>query len=71
MLEHTGTFEAVGSDGETYTVLEYTDYIDRHTAELVHMFSSACLNAIAERRAGLLIFERRPDGVCELPQDED
>jgi hypothetical protein len=38
------------------------------------MFSSARLNALSERRAGLLIFESRPDGVCvlsELTQDKD
>lgn len=31
MLKHTGTFEAVGSDSETYTVFVFTNYIDVRT----------------------------------------
>lgn len=25
---HTGTFDAIGTDGETYTLYEFTDFID-------------------------------------------
>jgi len=31
MLKQTGTFKAVGSDSETYTVLVFTNYIDART----------------------------------------
>lgn len=28
---HTGTFEAVGTDGETYTIFEFTEYTETTT----------------------------------------
>ena len=31
MTRHTGTFEAIGSDSETYTVFVYTNYINART----------------------------------------
>ena len=36
MKHHTGTFEAVGSDHETYAVLEFTNDIDAGTPRDPH-----------------------------------
>jgi hypothetical protein len=36
MKNHTGTFEAVGSDNETYAVLEFTNNIDAGTLSNPH-----------------------------------
>ena len=46
MIKHTGTFEAIGSDSETYTVFVFTNYIDAGTKTDPH----AALEGLKELR---------------------
>lgn len=57
---HTGTFEAVGSDGETYAVLEFTNDIDAGTLSDPH----AVVGGLKEfRTSGGLAVNRMSKGA--------
>ena len=70
MLKHTGTFEAVGSDSETHTVLVFTNYIDARTMTDPHAVVAGLkeLRTLGEK-TGTFYFSIRCDEKSAVSYD--